>query len=168
MDSFATEHWHYLVALARRAGGDIDAEDVAQDVFERWLRSRERLAPSTNVRAWMAVVLRHLIIDRQRRRRISPERLVPGEQTIEEHGAEPAQRAEPERWWYHLGRGDVEAALDGLSPPQRSAFELFELEGKSYDEVAAALQISRSTVGVRVLRARRRLRELLSSRVAAA
>lgn len=167
MDSFATEHWQYLVALARRAG-DVDAEDVAQDVFERWLRSRERLAPSTNVRAWMAVVLRHLIIDRQRRRRVSPERLALGEQTVEEHGVEPALRTEPERWWHALGRGDVEAALAGLSSPQRTAFELFELEGKSYDEVAAALQISRSTVGVRVLRARRRLRELLSSRAVAA
>lgn len=167
MDSFATEHWQYLVALARRSG-DVDAEDVAQDVFERWLRSRDRLAPSTNVRAWMAVVLRHLVIDRQRRRRISPVRLAQGEQTVEAHGAEPAPHAEPDRWWYALGRGDVEAALEGLSPPQRTAFELFELEGKSYDEVAAALQISRSTVGVRVLRARRRLRELLSSRAVAA
>ncbi len=167
MDSFATEHWQYLVALARRSG-DVDAEDVAQDVFERWLRSRDRLAPTTNVRAWMAVVLRHLVIDRQRRRRISPVRLAQGEQTVEAHGAEPAPHAEPDRWWYALGRGDVEAALEGLSPPQRTAFELFELEGKSYDEVAAALQISRSTVGVRVLRARRRLRELLSSRAVAA
>lgn len=167
MDRFATEHWQYLVALARRAG-DVDAEDVAQDVFERWLRSRERLAPTTNARAWMSVVLRHLIIDRQRRRRISPERLALGEQTVEEHGAEPTANGEAERWWQALGRRDVEAALEGLSPPQRTAFELFELEGKSYDEVAAALQISRSTVGVRVLRARRRLRELLSSRTAAA
>jgi RNA polymerase sigma-70 factor (ECF subfamily) len=41
-------------------------------------------------------------------------------------------------------------------------FELFAFEGRSYDDIAAALGIAKATVGTRILRARQKLRELLT------
>jgi RNA polymerase sigma-70 factor, ECF subfamily len=151
-------HWKYLVGLARRFGcGRIDPEDLAQDVFERWLRAAPRLEPSTNPRAWMTVVLRNLAIDRLRSRRASPEVVV-------DYTHVPAGDREAAPWWCELGVVDVSAVLEALPQALRAAFELFELEGKSYNQIAQELQISKSTVGVRVLRARRRLKQLLNAR----
>ncbi|MBK7535664.1 MAG: RNA polymerase sigma factor [Myxococcales bacterium] len=152
------ESWKYLVALARRFGrGGLDPEDLAQDVFERWLRAAPGLAPSIRPRAWMTVVLRNLAIDRVRRRRAAPELLA-------DCARVPANDGEAAPWWRELNLVEVSAALEELPPALRTTFVLFEVEDKTYDQIAQELQISKSTVGVRVLRARRRLKALLSAR----
>src|SRR5262245_48445047 len=62
----------FVVALARKIGcGRVDPEDVAQDVLERWLRLSRHAAAIDNPRAWMSIVLRHLVYDRLRRQRVA-------------------------------------------------------------------------------------------------
>ena len=158
MSTELRENWRYVVALARRfGGGGLDPEDLAQDVFERWLRAAQDLPPSISARAWMTVVLRNLAIDRLRSQRACPEVAV-------DYSRVPMVDREEAPWWCELDVVDVSGVLGLLSPALRLTFELFELEGKSYDQIAGELQISRSTVGVRVLRARRRLKQVLGAR----
>lgn len=152
------EHWRFLLALARKmAGGRVDPEDLAQDVLERWLRAAPRLLPGTNPRAWMSVVLKNLLIDQLRRRKTSPP-------TFGDCSWLPDPEREPSPWWLELDSAEVTRLLSALPPAQRASFELFELEGKSYDEISRQLAIAKSTVGVHVHRARARLRKLLLDR----
>jgi RNA polymerase sigma-70 factor (ECF subfamily) len=152
------EQWHFVVGLARKMGGGrVDPEDLAQDVFERWLRASPRLLPDTNVRAWMSVVLRNLLIDQLRRRRTAPP-------STGDCAFLPANEQERAPWWLELSQDEVTHLLAELPSAQRATFELFELEGKSYDEIARQLAIAKGTVGVHVHRARARLRQLLSDR----
>jgi RNA polymerase sigma-70 factor (ECF subfamily) len=59
---------------------------------------------------------------------------------------------------------DVQAALEELPPDFRAAVVLCDLEGLSYDEVAAALDIKLGTVRSRIHRGRTMLREKLAHR----
>ena len=56
----------------------------------------------------------------------------------------------------------LQAAVDRIPGEQRAVFVLRAVEGLSYREIAAALDISLGTVMSRLSRARERLREALS------
>jgi RNA polymerase sigma-70 factor, ECF subfamily len=156
------EYQRFVTRLASQmARGAFDADDLAQDVLERWLRAAPALPPTINPRAWLTVALRNLLIDRTRRRRARTE--VP-------HDPESLPAVEPERapWWLELETDDVTAVLAQLPAAQRRSYERFALRGQSYEQISCELAIPKSTVGVHVHRARARLRELLLARSAAA
>jgi len=147
----------FIVGLARSLGrGRVDPDDLAQDVFERWLRAAPYLPPITNPRAWMAVVLRHLLFDRLRRQRVCTAVIAACAATTE------GQREEP--WWRELDVEVVRRELSHLSPPLRETFELFTFEARSYQQIARQLNIAEGTVGVRISRARAALKRRLTER----
>ena len=63
-------------------------------------------------------------------------------------------------WWEKLDADDIRARLHELPAELRDAFSLFALEGCSYQEIASRLDIPKATVGTRILRARRRIKQL--------
>src|SRR5262249_51906694 len=141
----------------RVSRGQFDAEDLAHEVLERWLRSAPRLAPVVNPRAWITVVLRRLLVDRVRRRRAAAE--VPADcvalATSEPHG---------QPWWQHIEVGVVRHELGRLPPALRETFELFSFQARSYQEIAYQLNIAMGTVGTRISRARALLKRRLIER----
>lgn len=56
----------------------------------------------------------------------------------------------------------VEKAIVKLVPKYREPLLLFMYEDKSYEEISDILQIPKATVGVRIMRAKKQLGELLS------
>ena len=58
-------------------------------------------------------------------------------------------------------RSRVWGALDALTPEQREAFVLKLVEGRSYEEIAAVMDLSVAALKMRVHRARQALRGLL-------
>ena len=56
-------------------------------------------------------------------------------------------------------RLDLAVMLEALSPEHRKVIVLREVEGLSYDEMAAALGVPRGTVESRLFRAREELRK---------
>lgn len=151
----------FVVGLARNLGrGRVDPEDLAQDVLERWLVCTPRLPPITNPRAWMAVVLRHLLFDRLRRQRVSS--------AVEaECAALVVLQREAGPWWRDLDAGTIKCELSHLPRPLRETFELFTFEARSYRQIAHQLNIAEGTVGVRISRARTALKRRLIERSAA-
>ena len=141
-----------IASLARRfARAGLDADDLAQEVAEKLLR--RPIPEAVRVQPWLARVMRNLAIDHLRQRRVRRE----------ERGAEPHAHGEPEApWWEALSDEDVRAQVARLPGEQRLVFELFAFEGRSYVEIAARLGIPKATVGTRILRARQKLRQLLT------
>jgi RNA polymerase sigma-70 factor, ECF subfamily len=156
------EHRRFLVKLARGLGrGQIDPEDLAHDVLERWVRSAPRMSsPIANPQAWMTVVVRRLLVDRLRRQRASPEISADGTGLV-------AVESEATPWWNHLDADVVTRELSGLPLALRETFELFSFEGRSYRQIAGQLNIAKGTVGVRISRARALLKQRLVERWAA-
>lgn len=151
----------FAVALARHlAHGWVDSEDLAHEALERWLRSAPYLTPIANPRAWIAVVLRRLLVDRLRRQRAAVE--IPTDcagLSVIELDAAP--------WWYELEVGAVRRELDHLPPALRETFELFTFRARSYQQIARELNIAKATVGTRISRARALLKRRLIARWAA-
>jgi RNA polymerase sigma-70 factor (ECF subfamily) len=147
-------HRTYLEGLARRmCRNQLDPDDLVQDVFEKTMRSVQTIPPGANERAWLSRVLHNLFIDKLRRR--NARREDPLDEPVEPPTEERA-------WWHALSVEQIRATLARLPDEQRTTFELFAFEGRSYDEIAAAQGIAKATVGTRILRARQKLRELLT------
>lgn len=162
-DTLVREHGPALLSIAYRlCGNRSDALDLVQDTFERGLRSFSRFEPGTNSRAWLATILGNLFIDRCRAR-VRQERVGGAAVPIDEElVAEPPAEEAPA--WGAITVDQVREALASLGEGFRVVYELHSLEGYSYNEIAERLGIPRATVGTRLNRARRRLRELLAPR----
>ena len=152
---FKTYHTTLVRYLTRRLGDRDWAEEVAQETFVRALRQDTIL----NERSWLFAVATNLVRDEARkdaRRRRHLELL----------RAEAVEDAEPEPEGLTAERAEMAAmarkALDTLAERDRNAL-LMKDEGLDYHEIAAALDLSFSSVGTTLARARRRLAEAYES-----
>jgi RNA polymerase sigma factor (sigma-70 family) len=145
----------------RLTGNQHDAEDLTQEVFVRVFRSLANYTPGT-FEGWLHRITTNLFLDTVRRKqRIrfegfpddAPERL-PGREPS------PAQVIDERHF-----EADVQAALDALPPDFRAAVVLCDIEGLSYEEVAATLGIKLGTVRSRIHRGRSQLKAALEHRL---
>jgi len=145
-----------LFGLARRiCGNESDARDLVQDVIEGALRSGERLASVSNLRAWLITILHRKSIDLFRSR--SHEVLIP----VEAEAPWIAPQPEDAPLWMQVTSAQLLAAVERVEEPYRTTYRLFALEKRSYKEVAAVQGIPIQTVGSRLSRAREHLKQLL-------
>jgi RNA polymerase sigma-70 factor, ECF subfamily len=149
-------HEPVLLAIAGRlCGNTADARDLVQDTYERALKAWERLPSDANHRGWLVTIMNRLFIDRCRRAKRSP--------LVDREAPEPAA---PEREvdaapaWSAVTSEQLASAVARLGEEFRRVYELHAV-GRSYKEIGDELGVPAATVGTRLLRARRRLRELL-------
>ncbi len=130
------------------------AEDVVQETMIKAWRGLADFRGDSSTRTWVLRIAHNTAIDALRRRRdrsVAPEDLPEGVRS-EGDVHDPASRAEGRSELATLG--EALATLDQLS---RSIVVLREIEGLSYAEIAATLDISTALVKTRLLRARRAL-----------
>ncbi len=152
----AREHHEFLLKLARKlCRATFDPEDLVQDVLVKAVDHFDRLPPDVNHAAWMARVMRNLFIDRVRTRAAQPAPVDLDEVTLA--SPDPDER----EWWETITADQIRAAVPRIPEELREAFERFAFARQSYKEISAALGVPTTTVGTRVLRARRHLRALL-------
>jgi len=155
------EQGPFLRDLAGRlCRSQFDPDDLVQDVLMSAALQLAKLPPDTNLIAWLTRVMKNRFIDRCRRKQAS----VVSTPTLpidEDRIADPDR--DVEEWWEELDADDIRARLGELSTELREAFELFAFRSLSYQEIAARLGIPKATVGTRILRARQRLRSLLTA-----
>ena len=153
LDAVFRRHYHLVVGVAARVLGSRDqAEDVAQDVFLSFGRSS---VPAGEARGWLCVAAAHTALNllRSGRRRLARE-----EAAATDDGAVVSDVAEAVVSLEERSR--VRAALAGLPRKQAVALVLRH-SGLSYADVAAALDLSPTSVGTTVRRAESALRKEL-------
>jgi RNA polymerase sigma factor (sigma-70 family) len=153
LDTVFRRHYQLVVGVAARVLGSSDhAEDVAQDVFLSFGRSS---VPAGEARGWLCVAAAHTALNllRSGRRRTSRE-----EAAAATGGASVSDVAETVVTLEERSR--VRSALVRLPRTQAVALVLRH-SGLSYAEVAAALDLSPSSVGTTVRRAESALRKEL-------
>ena len=133
--------------IAVRVGNQADAEDILQDVFLRVYAHLDALADEQRLMTWVYQIARNAIVDHHRRRR--PTAPLPE--------AIAAPEAPPDDLIPELLPG-LATMLGRLSPEDREALVLTEVEGLSQREVADRLGLSLSGAKSRVQRARKKLR----------
>ncbi|MGO8814703.1 MAG: RNA polymerase sigma factor [Terriglobia bacterium] len=154
--------------IRKRVLDENEAEDILQEVFYELVQAYRLMKPVEQVGAWLYRVARNRIIDRFRKRK--PE--APRTPSVDEEGEFfpwedllPSPDAGPEASFAHeLLLDEIEAALDELPEGQREVFVAHEIEGRSFNELAAATGLSVNTLLSRkhyaVLHLRRRLRAI--------
>ncbi len=162
-DAALREHYDALVTVATRLARDsADAHDLVHDTVERALRGFETLRPESNVRAWLFTILRNAFLDRCRKRSALGSAEPIDELQI---AAEPPEEADEPPAWTSVTAEQLREAIGGLGEEFRVVYLLHAIEGASYLEIAERLGIPPRTVGTRLLRARRKLRDILTSTV---
>jgi RNA polymerase sigma-70 factor (ECF subfamily) len=159
-DEVVRTHTARVYRLAYRLTGNRhDAEDLTQEVFVRVFRSLSSYTPGT-FEGWLHRITTNLFLDQVRRKaRIRFDALPDDAERLPSGDRGPAQVYDEEHF-----DSDVQAALDALPPDFRAAVVLCDLEGLSYEEIAATLGIKIGTVRSRIHRGRSQLRAALAHR----
>jgi RNA polymerase sigma factor (sigma-70 family) len=160
-DEIVRSHSVRVYRLAYRlTGNPHDAEDLTQEVFVRVFRSLSSYTPGT-FEGWLHRITTNLFLDGARRKqRIRFEGLA-DEVTHRMAGSEPSPADAFDDT--HLD-DDIQSALKALPPEYRAAVVLCDIEGFSYEEIAATLGVKIGTVRSRIHRGRAQLRVALDHR----
>lgn len=142
----------------RLTGNVHDAEDLAQDVFVRVLRSLPRFDPDLrSMEGWLYRITLNLFRDKLRKDRLrEPGRFYGAEEPVCTRPG-PAELALAG----HL-EPDLEAALQSLPPAMLQTVLLADVVGLSHREIAATTGVARGTVASRLCRAHARLQAHLA------
>jgi RNA polymerase sigma factor (sigma-70 family) len=143
--------------IRKRVPNEADAEDLLQEVFYEVIEAYRLMEPVRRWSAWMFQVARNRIIDLFRKKRLealpSDPVAVSGEgEALRLEDVLPSPDEGPAAAY---ARGvlleEIEEALDELPEEQREVFMAHEIDGYSFQEIAA-----RTGVGVNTLLSRKR------------
>ncbi len=163
LGAFYTEHRRELVAHASRILKDsARAEEVIQDALIKVMLAAPELESTDHALGYMHRTIENLCIDIFRLEGRRPNLVVLDDATAELESS----------WIDNKDHADVIAAADDaaivrqalamLSPAERAALVMWEMEGRSTEEIAAELGIKESAVRHTVSRARTSLRRVMS------
>lgn len=154
--------------LALRMLGDAEeAADVSQETFLSAYRGLKSYRGGS-WKSWLYRIATNACYDQLRSRKRRPQSPLDEKSDTVEMLSRPstlAHREEPEE--YALNRelgGEIQAGLDLLPEDQRAALILCDVQGMSYEEIAAVMNTSTGTVRSRISRGRAKMRDYLLAR----
>lgn len=143
-----------------------DRADLVQEVWIRVYRNIQRLKEPVKFRGWLSRITTNLFYDELRKRKRfrnpisldAPRQIDDGELTFEvaTDFPSPDQDLSSQEFYDQLNR-----AIAELPEAFRSTIILREIEGLSYEEIAALTGVSLGTVKSRIARARAKLQDVL-------
>ncbi len=143
-----------LFRLALRITLDsAEAEDIVQDTMIRIWDKRDEWPEIDSIEAMCLTICRNLAIDRSQKKEAQHAELTP-------ERIESFQTSGPyEKMVADESLAIVRSLIDELPEKQRLIIQLRDMEGKSYKEIAEALQITEEQVKVNLFRARQRIKQ---------
>jgi RNA polymerase sigma-70 factor, ECF subfamily len=149
---FVDENLHRIyLQIYRIVGNAADAQDLTQETFIKALRWREQLKDEQKAAHWLSRIARNTAIDFVRRQnRIS---FTESDKVLLKHDDNPEQmllRAE--------ARAGFDELLRRLTPRERAALMLRDVEGLAAEEVAKQMGCSKATVRSHIANARIKFR----------
>jgi RNA polymerase sigma-70 factor (ECF subfamily) len=146
-----------------------DAADVVQEVFLKVFRNVASFRGESSLKTWIYRIAvnegrnQRRWFSRHRRQEVNLEAEEPGEGY--QHVLPDPGRSPFDVTLDHETQLLIEAALAQVNPKFRAALVLREIEGLSYEEIGAILEISLGTVKSRILRGRDALKKHLAGRL---
>ncbi|MBN8860351.1 MAG: sigma-70 family RNA polymerase sigma factor [Sphingobacteriales bacterium] len=141
--AFDTLYWKYHKAvyfnILRLIKDPDTSKDILQEVFITLWIKRNTLSPEMRIGGWLFTTSYHKCIDHLRL--TIAESLWDGEVSIADEWIDLRKEKEQESRLQL-----IQQAVHNLSPKKRAVFELCKLKGKTYEETARELNISKYTV----------------------
>jgi RNA polymerase sigma-70 factor (ECF subfamily) len=142
-----------------------EAEELAQEVFLRIYRARERYQPRARFAAWIYKIATNISFKAAARTRRMPFRRISRNQAETQHDGyeevrDPRPNAESALVGTELGM-IVKRAIDSLPKNEKLALTLRRYQDLSYREIAVVMDCTESAVKTYLHRGKSRLRERL-------
>ena len=133
-----------------------DAEDVVQETMIRVWNRRDQWEQIESIEAFCTTICRNLALDKTKRASNQDASLDDEGHDAPDHSysANPEEQA--------MQRDKVERVrrlMDQLPEKQRTCMQLRDVEGKSYKEIAAVMDISEQQVKINIFRARQSIKQ---------
>lgn len=164
VDEFSTRIYRVVLKILN---DPLDAEDVLQETFIKAYRSLPMFEGRSSLSTWLyRIAVNEALMTIRKRKDVAVS--IDEERESGDEQSEPVEIAD----WCCLPESDLlnaesrqflDRAMQGLTPALRAVFLLRDIEGLSVKETADALDLSEAAVKTRLLRARLKLREELSS-----
>jgi len=158
-DRLITSHQQRVIRLAQRLLMNREAaKDAAQDVFLRLYKNLHRMRDDRNIGAWLYTATCNVCFDIMRRSK--------GDLPLDLVRERSDDHPDPENAVLGQQRKElILAALAELSPRERQAIVLHDLEGVSTTEVANIMAITEATVRSHVSSGRVKMKNFVVTRL---
>lgn len=154
--------------LARLTGRQEDLDDMAQEVFLRLFRALPHFRREAKLSTFLHRVIINVVKDEWTRKRktqqvvsLDDERVTWAER-LAHSAADPRQRAEQSQFLAALNAGMKQLEID-----DRVILALYYQEERSYQEIAATLELPMGTVKTNLFRAKQRLKSVMKEWISA-
>lgn len=143
VDVYWTKVYGQALAYCKSAP---QAEELTQDTFIAIWMNRQKLPDVTNFAGYLYMIARHKLLNviRQKLTTTTTVDNIP----LEEMNWRPDIQLEYRQAYDQLMQG-----MEALPPMRKKVFMMSRLEGKSYDQIATELQVSRNTVKEHIVKA---------------
>jgi RNA polymerase sigma factor (sigma-70 family) len=166
LGAFYTEHRSELLAHANRVLKDsAKAEEITQDALIKFMLAAPELESNGHALSYLHRTIENLCIDLFRLEGRRPNLVVIDDAQAEVEAAWQVDGDHSQAISAAEDAAIIRQALALLSPAERAALVMWEMEGRSTSEIAAELGIKESAVRHTVSRARASLRRVLSELV---
>lgn len=163
---FAAEVWQHVDQLSRKARAltrnDADADDLLQETLLHAYTGFHTFTDGTNLKAWLYRIMHNQWINAYRWRERRPAELLSGDITDHDVARAGTHASAEAEVLDLLPDNDIRTAMAALSDGFRMVIYYADIEGYTYAETAALMDIPIGTVMSRVSRARIQLRRLLA------
>ena len=166
LGAFYTEHRSELLTHANRVLKDsAKAEEITQDALIKFILAAPELESTDHALSYLHRTIENLCIDLFRLEGRRPNLVVLDDATAEVEAAWQVDGDHSSAISAAEDAAIIRQALAMLSPAERAALVMWEMEGRSTSEIASELGIKESAVRHTVSRARASLRRVLSELV---
>lgn len=133
-----------------------EAEDIVQDTLIKVWNRRDSWDAIESIEAYSLTICRNIALDRLR---LSDNNNASLDDT-DMNGDRPDTSSNPYEHTVQREKIDiVRTLIDNLPEKQRSCMQLRDIEGKTYKEIAAILDISEDQVKINIFRARQTIKQ---------
>jgi RNA polymerase sigma-70 factor (ECF subfamily) len=160
-DEFVQAHLKRIFGIVYRILGNVeDAQDVTQEVFIRALQRQDQLKDLEKAAHWLSRIASNAAIDHLRRRR----RIVWTDLDEPLQNSLPAEVESSEQALLRSERRmQLQSVLNQLTPRERAALILRDVEDLPAGEVARVLNCGKATVRSHIANARAKFRRLMGA-----
>ena len=148
--------YRYALSIIRDRS---EAEDITQDVLLKLWDKKKEITQIENLEAYCYRATRNLTLDRLSIKAFRKT------ETLDLKNNTLVETTTPQTLYETRETTSIiEQCIEGLSEIQRSIFQLREMEGMSYKEIAETLDLSLEMVKVNLFRARNNIKDSLSKK----
>lgn len=143
-----------------------DADDLVQETYMKAYRFIDKYEKGTNAKAWLFKILKNAYINEYRKKVKQPTK-VDFEDIVAYHDTDDDRVSGysdlREEIFLHMMGDEVTSAINSLPLDFRTVILLCDIEGFTYEEIAAIIDVPIGTVRSRLFRARNLLKEKLTT-----